>query len=219
MGQIAISSPAALTDATAVPATGLRHLGFSHECIADACHVGPEGGLGYRGESQRVSWCVSWCRFLRCTGGHSFAVGMSFTGSASFLPAITSPCVLSLSHRLTLKVSPPLSRNTSAQPSGAPAETAILESRKGGPGRLQRVVRRGGPLRSTTAELIRVKRHKFPDAHRRPAGHPLHAVRQPVIPTRPVQLGHRHQMPGQVLRQPLPFSAPVPNPRGGCQST
>ncbi|MFY9608384.1 MAG: hypothetical protein WAU45_07185 [Blastocatellia bacterium] len=26
-----------------------------------------------------------------------------------------------------------------------------------------------GPLRSTTAELIRVKRHKFPDTHRRPA--------------------------------------------------
>src|SRR6516225_2296364 len=30
-------------------------------------------------------------------------------------------------------------------------------------------IRRGGPLRSTTAELIRVKRHKFPDAHHRPA--------------------------------------------------
>jgi hypothetical protein len=71
-------------------------------------------------------------------------------------------------------------------------------------------VRRGGPLRSTTAELLRVKRHKFPDAHRRPAGHPLHAVRQPVIPTRPVQLGHRHQMPGQVLRQPLPLQLPFP---------
>ena len=65
-------------------------------------------------------------------------------------------------------------------------------------------------LRSTTAELIRVKRHKFPDAHRRPAGHPLHAVRQPVIPTRPVQLGHRHQMPGQVLRQPRLFQLPFP---------
>jgi hypothetical protein len=46
-------------------------------------------------------------------------------------------------------------------------------------------------LRPTAAELIRVKRHKLPDAHRRPAGHPLHAVRQPVISTRPVQLGHR----------------------------
>src|SRR5262245_27367651 len=41
-------------------------------------------------------------------------------------------------------------------------------------------VRRGGPLRSATAELLRVQRHKVPDAHRRPAGHPLHAVRQPV---------------------------------------
>lgn len=54
--------------------------------------------------------------------------------------------------------------------------------------------------RPTAAELIRVKRYKFPDAHRRPAGHSLHAVRQPVIPTRPVQLRHRQQMQGQVLR-------------------
>jgi len=58
---------------------------------------------------------------------------------------------------------------------------------------------------ATTAELIRVKRHKFPDAHRRSAGHPRHAIRHPVIPTRPVQLGHRHQMPRQVLRQPHLF--------------
>src|SRR6266849_8410409 len=65
-------------------------------------------------------------------------------------------------------------------------------------------------LRPTTAELIRVKRHKFPDAHRRPAGHALHFVRQPVIPTRPVQRGHRHQMPGQMLRQPRPFQLPFP---------
>jgi len=42
-------------------------------------------------------------------------------------------------------------------------------------------------LRPTAAELIRVKRHKLRDAHRPPAGHPLHVVRQPVIPTRPVQ--------------------------------
>ena len=60
------------------------------------------------------------------------------------------------------------------------------------------------------AELLGVQRHKFPDAHRRPAGHPLHTVRQPVVPTRPIQLGHRHQMPGQVLRQPLPFQLPIP---------
>ena len=64
--------------------------------------------------------------------------------------------------------------------------------------------------RSTTAELIRVERHKVPDAHGRPSGHPLHAVRQPVVPTCPVQLGHRHQMPGHVLRQPLPFQLPFP---------
>src|SRR5271165_5918805 len=32
----------------------------------------------------------------------------------------------------------------------------------------------------------------------------------PVIPTRPVQLGHRHQMPGQVVRQPRPFQLPFP---------
>src|SRR2546425_2680827 len=38
-------------------------------------------------------------------------------------------------------------------------------------------------LRPTAAELIRVKRHELPDARRRPAGHLLHAVRQPVIPT------------------------------------
>src|SRR5712692_1700261 len=65
-------------------------------------------------------------------------------------------------------------------------------------------------LRPTAAELIRVKRHKLPDAHRRPAGHPLHAVRQPVIPTRPVQLRHRQQMQGQMLRQSLLLQLPFP---------
>ena len=65
-------------------------------------------------------------------------------------------------------------------------------------------------LRPTAAELIRVKRHKLLDAHRRPAGHPLHAVRQPVIPTRPVQLRHRQQMQSQVLRQPLLLEVPFP---------
>jgi hypothetical protein len=63
-------------------------------------------------------------------------------------------------------------------------------------------IRRGGPLRSPPAELLRVQRHKVPDAHRRPAGHPLHAVRQPVIPPGPVQRGHRHQVMDQVRRQP-----------------
>src|SRR5262245_12730806 len=52
------------------------------------------------------------------------------------------------------------------------------------------VVRRGGPSGSTTAELIRVKRHKFADAHSLAAGHALHTVRHPVIPARSVQLGH-----------------------------
>ena len=101
-------------------------------------------------------------------------------------------------------------RNSSAQPPGPPAETTTLESRKGGPRRLRRVVRRSGALRSTTAELIRVRRHKFPDAHRRPAGNPLHTVRHADIPTRPVQVGHRHQMPVQVVRQPRPFQLPFP---------
>jgi hypothetical protein len=55
--------------------------------------------------------------------------------------------------------------------------------------------------RATHAELIGVKRDKFPDTHCRPAGHPLHAVRYPIIPTRPVQLCHRQRMPGQVLWQ------------------
>src|SRR5262245_17951641 len=64
--------------------------------------------------------------------------------------------------------------------------------------------------RSTTAELIRVERHEVPDARRRPACHSLHTVCHPVIPTRPVQLGHRHQVPGQVLRQPHPFQLPFP---------
>ena len=36
------------------------------------------------------------------------------------------------------------------------------------------------------AEFIRVKQHKIPNAHSRPARHPLDAVREPVIPTRPV---------------------------------
>src|SRR5882724_10622948 len=33
------------------------------------------------------------------------------------------------------------------------------------------------PLGATSTELFRVKRHKFPDAHRRPAGQSLDAVR------------------------------------------
>src|ERR1700737_3540456 len=66
-------------------------------------------------------------------------------------------------------------------------------------------VRRGAPLRSTPAELLRGQRHKSADADRRPPSPPLHALPQPVIPTRPMQLAHRHEMPREVLRQlPLP---------------
>src|SRR5262245_38099809 len=49
-------------------------------------------------------------------------------------------------------------------------------------GQVQALVRRS--LKSTAAKLIRVKRHQFSDAHRGLAGHLLHAVRHPVIPTR-----------------------------------
>src|ERR1043166_9822924 len=63
-------------------------------------------------------------------------------------------------------------------------------------------------LRSTGAELIRVKRHKFPDTHRRTAGHSLHAVRQSIIPTSPVQFAHCHHMTGEVLRHSKPFKLP-----------
>ena len=66
------------------------------------------------------------------------------------------------------------------------------------------------PLGATSAELLRVKRYKFPDAHRRPAGHPFDAVRLPVITTCPVQLTHRQKMPHQMLRQPVPFQPLFP---------
>jgi hypothetical protein len=42
------------------------------------------------------------------------------------------------------------------------------------------------PLRSTTAELIRVKGHKFADAQWRLSGHPLYAVRHAVVSARPM---------------------------------
>src|SRR5262249_20736831 len=64
--------------------------------------------------------------------------------------------------------------------------------------------------RPPTAEATRVKRPNPPGAHRRAAGPPLHAVREPVIPTCPVQLAHRHQVTGQVLRQPRPCELPFP---------
>ncbi len=55
-------------------------------------------------------------------------------------------------------------------------------------------------LGATAAELLRVKRHKFPDAHRGPAGQSLDAVHLPVITTRPVQRAHRQKVPHQMLR-------------------
>src|SRR5262249_21856524 len=60
-------------------------------------------------------------------------------------------------------------------------------------------------LRTTSAKLLRVERYKFPDAHRRPAGHLLDAVRPSVITTRPVQLAHRQKMSRQMLRHTLSF--------------
>src|SRR5882724_4967291 len=88
------------------------------------------------------------------------------------------------------------------------------ESRLGrftlGSGPLHRVVRRGGFLRLTTAELIRVKRHKLPDTHRRLAGYPRYAVCHAVKPTRPVQLSDRYQMFDQVLRHARLFQPLCP---------
>src|SRR5262249_20224344 len=80
------------------------------------------------------------------------------------------------------------------------------------------LVRPAGPLRPTTAERVRVKRDELPDARRRPAGHPLHPVRLPVVPARPVQLAHRHHVLGHVLRQPRPLQSLLPVP-GECPST
>ena len=68
----------------------------------------------------------------------------------------------------------------------------------------------GRTLRSTTAELIHVKRYKFANAHRRSARHPLDAIRHPVIPTRPMQLGHGHEVVGQVLWHFLSFQLAFP---------
>jgi hypothetical protein len=66
----------------------------------------------------------------------------------------------------------------------------------------------------STAELVCVKRDEFPDAHRRPVGHALDAVRHPVVSARPVQLAHRHHMPDEVVRQSLPFQLSFPLLRG-----
>src|SRR5258708_12994455 len=60
-------------------------------------------------------------------------------------------------------------------------------------------------LFASSAELLRVKRHKFPDAHRRPTGHPLDAVRLPVLTTRPVQLAHPPNIPRLKPHHHFPF--------------
>src|SRR5262249_40194085 len=40
-------------------------------------------------------------------------------------------------------------------------------------------------LRSATAKFLRVLRDKFADAHRRPAGHPFHAISHSIVTTGP----------------------------------
>src|SRR5258708_28422354 len=52
----------------------------------------------------------------------------------------------------------PLPPNALAQPPGPPAETTTLESRKGGPGRLQRVDNHHGPLGMGREPVPRVYR-------------------------------------------------------------
>jgi hypothetical protein len=64
--------------------------------------------------------------------------------------------------------------------------------------------------RSTTAKPIRVERHEIPDADRRPPGHALHAVGHPVVPTCAGELGHREEVPSQVLRQPHRLQLALP---------
>src|SRR5262249_21567860 len=66
------------------------------------------------------------------------------------------------------------------------------------------------PLRSTTAELIRVTRHKFANAHRGPVRQPLYVVCHPVIPALAMQLAHLHEVVSQVLRHFLSFQLPFP---------
>src|SRR5262249_10562174 len=98
----------------------------------------------------------------------------------------------------------------SGQPMCSLAETIALQRRGGSPGRLMLLGEADLRSGSTTSELLRVKRYEFPDAHRWPSRHLLHASSLPVISTLSVQLGHRHQVLGQVLRQPRPFQLPFP---------
>jgi len=72
--------------------------------------------------------------------------------------------------------------------------------------------RRAVPLEERSAELVGVKRHKFPDAHRRMAGHPLDAVRLSVITTCPVQPAYRCKMPRQMFRHTYLFQLLFPLP-------
>ena len=71
----------------------------------------------------------------------------------------------------------------------------------------------GGLARAVTTAGRRTrprKRHEFPDAHGWLSDHPFYAVRCPIVPACSVQLRHRHQVMGQVLRQPRPSQPPFP---------
>src|SRR5262245_59879784 len=88
------------------------------------------------------------------------------------------------------------------EPPFPPMAIFIVLRRYRNGGAVARMTRAERPSRSPPAELVRVKRHEVSDAHRRPARHPFHTVRQPIVPTCAVQLRHRHEMPVHVLRQP-----------------
>ena len=73
-------------------------------------------------------------------------------------------------------------------------------------------------LRSTSAELLRIKRHKLPDAHRRPAV--TRSTPSVSLSYRPAGAARPSSQDARSGAPVLPaFSAPVPNPPGRCQST
>src|SRR5690242_18468723 len=55
-------------------------------------------------------------------------------------------------------------------------------------------------LGPAAAEVSGVEGNELLDAHGWATGDALNTVRQAIIPTRPVQLAHRHEMAGQVVR-------------------
>ena len=143
--------------------------------------VGPPraGHFGLRAESMKPKRAAR-----RCGRANSWVRRLPSTDSLSRRPLLDA-------HYRAFSMFPPNREEMAdppTRPPGPPAETTTPESRQRGPGRLERAIRRGGPLRSTAAELVRVQCHELPDAHRRPTGHPLHPIRQPVVPARPVQL-------------------------------